>query len=73
MTVLPSKMYKVSQKISVQHPAITRLPEKGVGPKLTQQKYVLQERVIANVELVTNKIEAVLKKNELNSKCVETE
>ena len=74
MTLLPSKMYRVSQKISVQHPTITRLPEKGVEPKMTQQKYVLQvTRVIAIVELASNKIQPVPKKNALNSKCVETE
>ena len=67
-------MYRVSQKISVQHPTITRLPEKGVEPKMTQQKYVLQvTRVIAIVELASNKIQPVPKKNALNSKCVETE
>ena len=67
-------MYKVSQKISVQHPTTTRLPEKEVEPKMTQQKYVLQvTRVIAIVELASNKIQPVPKKNALNSKCVETE
>ena len=72
-------MYRVSQKISVQHPTITRLPEKGVEPKMTQQKYVLQvTRVIAIVELASNKvnlfprkmhsIQNVLKQNECKKK-----
>ena len=56
-------MYRVSQKISVQHPTTTRLPEKEVEPKMTQQKYVLQvTRVIAIVELASNKIQPVPKK-----------
>ena len=46
--------------------------KKGWSQKLTQQKYVLQVKVIAIVELASNKIQPVPKKNELNSKCVET-
>ncbi len=60
--VLPSKKYKVSQKISVQDPTITRLPEKGVEPEMTQQNMYCKCIVIAIVELASNKIQPVPKK-----------